>query len=198
MRRVCLPARRQLRSRMVRENRRDLSHAYGKIQQQTNKLPLSPMPLADIVIRGAREHNLRDVDVVLPRNQLICLTGVSGSGKSSLGVRHPLRRRAAALRREPLELRAPVSRPDAQARCRFHQRPEPLDLDLAEDQRQQPAVHRRHDYRNLRLPADSLCSGRSGALPAMRTSHYGSDARADHRADSAAAAGDRGSASWRP
>jgi excinuclease ABC subunit A len=42
------------------------------------------MPAPDIVIRGAREHNLRDVDVVLPRNQLICLTGVSGSGKSSL------------------------------------------------------------------------------------------------------------------
>ncbi len=42
------------------------------------------MPTPDIVIRGAREHNLRGVDVVLPRNQLICLTGVSGSGKSSL------------------------------------------------------------------------------------------------------------------
>ena len=42
------------------------------------------MPAADIVIRGAREHNLQNVDVVLPRNQLICLTGVSGSGKSSL------------------------------------------------------------------------------------------------------------------
>jgi len=42
------------------------------------------MAAADIVIKGAREHNLRDVDVVLPRNQLICLTGVSGSGKSSL------------------------------------------------------------------------------------------------------------------
>ncbi len=42
------------------------------------------MPSSDVVIRGAREHNLRDVDVVLPRNQLICLTGVSGSGKSSL------------------------------------------------------------------------------------------------------------------
>jgi excinuclease ABC subunit A len=42
------------------------------------------MPAPDIVIRGAREHNLRGVDVVLPRNQLICLTGVSGSGKSSL------------------------------------------------------------------------------------------------------------------
>ena len=42
------------------------------------------MPAADIVIQGAREHNLRSVDVVLPRNKLICLTGVSGSGKSSL------------------------------------------------------------------------------------------------------------------
>ena len=42
------------------------------------------MPNSDIVIKGAREHNLQDVDVVLPRHQLICLTGVSGSGKSSL------------------------------------------------------------------------------------------------------------------
>ena len=42
------------------------------------------MPDSDIVIKGAREHNLRDVDLVLPRNKLICLTGVSGSGKSSL------------------------------------------------------------------------------------------------------------------
>ena len=42
------------------------------------------MAASDIVIKGAREHNLRDVDLLLPRNQLICLTGVSGSGKSSL------------------------------------------------------------------------------------------------------------------
>jgi excinuclease ABC subunit A len=42
------------------------------------------MPASDIIIEGAREHNLRNVSVILPRNQLICLTGVSGSGKSSL------------------------------------------------------------------------------------------------------------------
>ena len=42
------------------------------------------MPASDILIRGAREHNLRDVDLLLPRNRLICFTGVSGSGKSSL------------------------------------------------------------------------------------------------------------------
>ncbi|HLA83757.1 MAG TPA: excinuclease ABC subunit UvrA, partial [Thermoguttaceae bacterium] len=42
------------------------------------------MPASDVVVKGAREHNLRDVDLVLPRNQLICFTGVSGSGKTSL------------------------------------------------------------------------------------------------------------------
>ena len=46
--------------------------------------PRLEMPASDIVIKGAREHNLRDVDLILPRNKLICLTGVSGSGKSSL------------------------------------------------------------------------------------------------------------------
>ena len=37
-----------------------------------------------LVVRGAREHNLRNIDVVIPRNRLVVLTGVSGSGKSSL------------------------------------------------------------------------------------------------------------------
>ena len=37
-----------------------------------------------IVIRGAREHNLKNIDVVIPRNKFVVITGVSGSGKSSL------------------------------------------------------------------------------------------------------------------
>ena len=37
-----------------------------------------------IVIRGAREHNLRDITVELPREKLVVITGLSGSGKSSL------------------------------------------------------------------------------------------------------------------
>ncbi len=42
------------------------------------------MPQDKIVIRGAREHNLKNVDLELPRDRLIVITGISGSGKSSL------------------------------------------------------------------------------------------------------------------
>ena len=42
------------------------------------------MPLENIVVRGAREHNLKNVNVTIPRNKLVVITGVSGSGKSSL------------------------------------------------------------------------------------------------------------------
>jgi excinuclease ABC subunit A len=42
------------------------------------------MPLDNIIIKGAREHNLKNVDLIIPRNKLVAITGVSGSGKSSL------------------------------------------------------------------------------------------------------------------
>src|SRR5688572_21276954 len=42
------------------------------------------MASESIEIRGAREHNLKDLTVILPRDKLVVITGVSGSGKSSL------------------------------------------------------------------------------------------------------------------
>ena len=37
-----------------------------------------------ITIKGARQHNLKNIDIELPKNEFIVITGVSGSGKSSL------------------------------------------------------------------------------------------------------------------
>src|SRR2546426_5104198 len=42
------------------------------------------MPGDALIVRGAREHNLKNIDVELPRNALVVITGLSGSGKSSL------------------------------------------------------------------------------------------------------------------
>ena len=50
-------------------------------------MPVKSPPAAqnrEIVIRGAKEHNLKNIDLRLPRDKLIVMTGLSGSGKSSL------------------------------------------------------------------------------------------------------------------
>ncbi|MBY0477908.1 MAG: excinuclease ABC subunit UvrA [Chitinophagaceae bacterium] len=56
-----------------------------EIQQQKSKLSAS-LQKDDIYIKGARVHNLKNVSVHIPRNQFIVVTGVSGSGKSSLTI----------------------------------------------------------------------------------------------------------------
>ena len=49
------------------------------------KLDLNSInPKENIIIKGAKLHNLKNIDVVIPRNKLVVITGLSGSGKSSL------------------------------------------------------------------------------------------------------------------
>jgi len=61
----------------------------GKVKKQKKEkiIPSVPAPDADaIFIKGARVHNLKNIDVQIPRNKLVVVTGVSGSGKSSLTI----------------------------------------------------------------------------------------------------------------
>ncbi|RZO51497.1 MAG: excinuclease ABC subunit UvrA [Prochlorococcus sp. MED-G132] len=59
--------------------------AKVKDHRLSRQLNLSGGSLEDVIrVRGARQHNLKNVDITLPRNKLVVLTGVSGSGKSSL------------------------------------------------------------------------------------------------------------------
>ena len=60
----------------------------------------------NIIVKGARANNLKNIDVTIPRDKLVVMTGVSGSGKSVSGLRYDLRRGPATVCGEPSVLRA--------------------------------------------------------------------------------------------
>ncbi|MHA4812333.1 excinuclease ABC subunit UvrA [Flavitalea flava] len=58
----------------------------GKVKKQVKEKLVVPSQTDSIFIKGARVHNLKNIDVEIPRNKLVVVTGVSGSGKSSLTI----------------------------------------------------------------------------------------------------------------
>ena len=104
-----------------------------------------------------------------------------GLGQVVAGVRHHLRRGPAPLRRVAVGVRAAVPRADGQARRRLHRGPVAGDLDRPEVGVAQPALDRRHDHRDLRLPAAAVRADRHAALPELRAGDHPPDAAADRR-----------------
>ena len=134
-----------------------------------------------IQVRGARVHNLKNIDVDLPRDCLVVLTGVSGSGKSSLAFdtiyAEGQRRYLECLSSYARQFLDQLERPDVDSI-------EGLPPTVAIDQRagtRQSAEHARDGHRDLRLPAAAVRPGRQASLPGVRRADPSPDSRADGR-----------------
>ncbi len=121
-----------------------------------------------IHVRGAHVHNLRDIDVDIPRDRLVVLTGVSGSGKSSLAFdtiyAEGQRRYIESLSAYARQFLDQLERPDVDLI-------DGLPPTVAIDQRAgtgQPAQHGGDRHRDPRLPPPALRPRRGAALPDLR------------------------------
>ena len=137
--------------------------------------------MQQIRIRGAREHNLKNVDVDLPRDSLVVMTGLSGSGKSSLafdtiyaeGQRRYVES-LSAYARQFLEL---MQKPEVE----IDRGIVAGDLDRAEDDLAQPALDGRDGDRDLRLHAPLMGAGRRALFAGDRVADRQPDRVADGR-----------------
>ena len=114
-----------------------------------------------LIIRGAREHNLKDVSLDLPRDALIVFTGLSGSGKSSLAFdtifAEGQRRYVESLSAYARQFLGQMDKPDVDFI-------EGLSPAVSIDQKstsQEPPLDGRHHHRGLRLPPAALRPRRS-------------------------------------
>ena len=127
-----------------------------------------------IEVRGAREHNLKGIDVDIPRDALVVVTGLSGSGKSSLAFdtiyAEGQRRYVESLSAYARQFLDMMEKPDVDRITGLSAR----DLDRAEDDLEEPALDRGHRHRDLRLPAAPLRACRHSLTappPACRSRH---------------------------
>ena len=142
-----------------------------------------------ITIRGAREHNLKNVDLEIPRDRLVVFTGLSGSGKSSLAFDTIYAEGQRRYVEVVVGLCAPVPGDDAEARRRPDRRSVAGDFHRAEDHLEESALDGRHRHRDLRLHAAAVGARRRALFAGHRPADRKPDRLADGRPRAGAARG---------
>ncbi len=144
--------------------------------------PSAPIRSGNIEIRHAREHNLKGIDVSIPRGKFTVVTGVSGSGKVHARLRHSLRRGAAPLPGVAQCVRAPVRAARLEARRRRDLRHPAHRGDRAANEPRRIEEHRGHANRDPPFPAPALRETRHAALPGLRRADRAAERGRDRRA----------------
>ena len=117
-----------------------------------------------IVVRGARTHNLKNINLTIPRDKLVVITGLSGSGKSSLAFdtlyAEGQRRYVESLSTYARQFLSMMEKPDID-----HIEGLTGDFNRAKVDFAQSPLDRRYDNRDLRLPATVIRPGWRTPLP---------------------------------
>ena len=146
---------------------------------------LKMLPRGEVIkIRGANEHNLKNIDLDIPRNKFVVLTGLSGSGKSSLAFdtiyAEGQRRYMESLSSYARQFLGQMEKPNVE-------RIDGLSPAISIDQKS--TNRSRHSHGDLRLFQAPVCAHRHTALPKLRQGDQAADDRPDGRPDHGAAAG---------
>ena len=138
------------------------------------------MVAKNIFIKGAREHNLKNIDIEIPRDELIVFTGLSGSGKSSLAFdtiyAEGQRRYVESLSSYARQFLGQMEKPDVDYI-------EGLSPAISIDQKttSKNPLHGWDGDGNLRLSALALRADRRAPLPYLRPGDQATDGRSDRR-----------------
>ena len=117
-------------------------------------------PKTHIVIKGAHLHNLKHIDLAIPRNQMSVITGLSGSGKSSLAFdtlyAEGQRRYVESLSSYARQFMGRLNKPKVD----FIKGLSPAICGRTKGEHLQSTLYRGHQDRNLRLSKTTLCTYR--------------------------------------
>ena len=133
------------------------------------------MAIKNLTVKGAKEHNLKNVDISIPRDKLVVFTGLSGSGKSSLAFdtiyAEGQRRYVESLSSYARQFLGQMEKPNVESI-------EGLSPAISIDQKttsKNPRSTVGTVTEILRLSASSLCKGRHPSLPRMRQRNQQAD-----------------------